>query len=61
MSTPLMELEREILGVLETVSAVNDFRSLNKTINIFFKKHARKTPHHHQLVTEESWQDSESL
>lgn len=44
MSTPLMELEREILGVLETVSAVNDFRSLNKTINIFFKKARKKNP-----------------
>lgn len=25
-----MELERDIVGVLETVSIVNDFRSLNK-------------------------------
>lgn len=30
ISTPLMELERDIVGVLETVSTVNDFRSLNK-------------------------------
>lgn len=34
MSTPLMELERDIDGVLDTVSTVNDFRSLKTNTDI---------------------------
>lgn len=53
ISTPLMELERDIVGVLETVSIVNDFRSLNK------KEENQQGKHHHHLVTEKSLQDGE--
>lgn len=48
-----MELERDIVGVLETVSIVNDFRSLNK------KEENQQGEHHHHLVTEKSLQDGE--
>lgn len=51
MSTPLMELERDIDGVLDTVSTVNDFRSLKTNKDIQYHQLEKEKNLHNMLKT----------